>query len=212
MSNLARTAPRSVAIPNAARTQRGAAIASVAAALPPTAVPTSVIAERLGVDERWIINRTGVEERRLIQQGERLSDLAAVAARLALERAERTPGEIDLVLVASFTQDELLPHASVLVADAIGATNAGAIEIGAACMGFLSGLALAAAQIEAGRARHVLIVGADAVTRYIDFDDRRTAGLMGDGPARQSSARRTRPGASARASWARTRSAPTSST
>lgn len=163
------------------RVRQGAAIASVAGALPPTTVPTSVIAERLGLDEQWIVSRTGVEERRVVQPGERLSDLAADAGRLALERAGLAAEDLDLVLVASFTQDELLPHASVLVADLIGATRAGAIEIGAACMGFLSGLTLAAAQIESGRARHVLVVGADVVTRYIDFDDRRTAGLMGDG-------------------------------
>lgn len=160
---------------------RGAAIASVASVLPPTAVPTAVVAERLGLDEQWIVSRTGVEERRTVMPGERLSDLASSAASLALERAGLQGEDIDLVLVASFSQDELLPNASVLVADAIGATRAGAVDLGAACMGFLAGLSLACGQIETGRARNVMLVGADVITRYIDPNDRRTAGLIGDG-------------------------------
>ncbi len=85
------------------------------------------------------------------------------------------------MLVATLTQDELMPNAAPIVAHAIGADRAGAIDIGAACTGFLSGLSLAAAQIETGRAECVLLIGADFTTRIIDWDDKRTAPLFGDG-------------------------------
>ncbi|HEX8742865.1 MAG TPA: beta-ketoacyl-ACP synthase 3 [Thermoleophilaceae bacterium] len=163
------------------RVMRGAAIASLGVALPRTSVPNEQIAERLGVDDRWIVKRIGVRERRMVEPDERLSDLATEAARNALERADVDPAELDLVLVGTFTQDEILPNAAPLVAAALGATRAGGVDLGAACMGFLSGVALGAAQIEAGRADTVLVVGAETLTRFLDADDRRTAPLIGDG-------------------------------
>jgi 3-oxoacyl-[acyl-carrier-protein] synthase-3 len=85
------------------------------------------------------------------------------------------------VLVASFTQDELLPNAAPLVAQQLGTPNAGAVDLGAACTGFLSGLSIAAAQVEGGRAEAVLVVGAELTSRVLDQSDRRTAALFGDG-------------------------------
>ncbi|HEU4700909.1 MAG TPA: beta-ketoacyl-ACP synthase 3 [Conexibacter sp.] len=163
------------------RLPRGAAIAAVGAALPPTMVPNGPIAERLGVDDHWIVKRIGVRERRIVAPGERLSDLAVAAAQDALARAGIAGADLDLVLVGTFTQDELLPNTAPLVAAALGAERAGAIDLGAACMGFLSGLALAAGQIETGRAEAVLVIGADMLTRHLDMEDRRTAALFGDG-------------------------------
>lgn len=162
-------------------TTRGAAIASLGVALPPTAVPNAAIAERLGVDDHWIVKRIGVHERRMVQPGERLSDLVLRAARTALERAGVEPAELDLILIGTFTQDEILPNAAPIVAGELGAVNAGAVDLGAACMGFLSGVALAAGQIESGRADTVLVAGAEVLTRFLDMDDRRTAALIGDG-------------------------------
>jgi 3-oxoacyl-[acyl-carrier-protein] synthase-3 len=159
----------------------GAAIAGLGTALPPTAVPNAPIAERLDVDDHWIVKRTGVRERRMAQPGERLTDLAADASREALRTGGVDPAELDLVLVGTFTQDELLPNAAPQVATALGATRAGAVDVGAACMGFLSGLALATGYVEAGRASCVLVVGAEMLTRYLDPLDRRTAALIGDG-------------------------------
>ncbi len=117
----------------------------------------------------------------MLGQGERLTDLAADAARDALDGAARMPSELDLVLVATTTSDEVLPNTAPLVAHALGALHAGAIDVGAACTGFLSGLAIGAAQIEAGRARNVLLVGADAMSRITDPDCRQTAALFADG-------------------------------
>jgi 3-oxoacyl-[acyl-carrier-protein] synthase-3 len=163
------------------RSLRGSAIASLGVALPPTAVPNAPIAERLGVDDHWIVKRIGVRERRMAQSGERLSDLVLRAARTAMERAEVEPEEVDLILVGTFTQDEILPNTAPIVAGELGAVNAGGLDLGAACMGFLSGVALGAGYIEAGRADTVLVAGAEHLTRYLDMDDRRTAALIGDG-------------------------------
>jgi 3-oxoacyl-[acyl-carrier-protein] synthase-3 len=100
---------------------------------------------------------------------------------MALERAGVTPEELDLVLVATMSQDELTPNAAPIVANLLGATRAGAIDVGAACTAWLSGLALAASYIETGRADHVLLIGADFVAKFADPYDRGTAPLFSDG-------------------------------
>lgn len=144
-------------------------------------VPNAPIAARLGVSDEWIVQRTGIHSRHVAAAGERLADLAAGAGRAALERAGVAAEDLDLILVATTTSDELLPNTAPLVAEALGASRAGAMDIGAACTGFLSALALASGQIEAGRARNVLVIGADVMTRITDHDDRRTAALFADG-------------------------------
>ena len=158
-----------------------ASIAAIGTALPKRVVGTEEIAGRLGIDPSWIVQRTGVRARRRATDGESLTELAAEASRSALAAAGVEAAQLDLVLVATLTQDGLLPNAAPLVADAIGARGAFACDLGAACTGFLSGLALAAAQIESGRARHALVVGADLLSRITDHDDRKTSGLFGDG-------------------------------
>jgi 3-oxoacyl-[acyl-carrier-protein] synthase III len=160
---------------------RGAAIASVAVSLPAQVVTNAEIAERLGVSTDWIERRTGIRSRRRAGDGERLDTHAALAARDALDQAGVSAAEVDLVLVATTTADEVLPNAAPLVAHALGATRAGAFDIGAACTGFLSAMAVGCAQIEAGRASSVVVVGADFMSRIIDPDDRVTAAVFGDG-------------------------------
>ena len=158
-----------------------AAIAGIGMAVPGAVQENGPIAERLGLDDGWIEGRTGVERRHVAAPGERLSDLAAAAAHNALRRAGVAADQVDLVLVATTTADELLPNAAPLVAAAVGATRAGAVDLGAACTGFLSALTLAAGHVEAGRAATVLVIGADLMTRVTDPDDRSTAALFGDG-------------------------------
>jgi len=160
---------------------RGAGIASVAMCVPDRAVPNAEIAERIGVDGNWIAKRTGVRERRIAWAEERLSAFAAEAGEMALERAGVSAGEVDLVLVATMSADDLTPNAAPLVAEELGATRAGAIDVGAACTGFLSALGLATAQIESRRAENVLVIGADLLSRITDPSDRSTAGLLADG-------------------------------
>jgi 3-oxoacyl-[acyl-carrier-protein] synthase III len=175
---LTTTSPRR-AIPEAR--PRAARIASIGMAVPAAVVGNAPIADRIGVTDDWIVKRTGIRSRHVAAAGERLSELAAVAGARALELAGIDGGDVDLVLVATTTADELLPNAAPLVANALGARRAGAIDVGAACTGFLSGLALATAQIEAARAEVVLLVGADLMTRITDPDCRHTAALFGDG-------------------------------
>jgi 3-oxoacyl-[acyl-carrier-protein] synthase-3 len=159
----------------------GAAIASVAMALPERFVSNEQLAARLGVDSAWIAKRTGTRERPWVAGDERLSQLAADAGRAALEQAGVEPGELDLVLVATSTADEITPNAAPLVAGLIGASGAGALDVGAACTGWVSALAMACGQIESGRARHTLVVGADILSRFLDVSDRDTAPLFADG-------------------------------
>ena len=158
-----------------------AGIASIATALPDNVVGNDEIAARIGVDGEWIATRTGILERRHAPEGATLAELASEAATLALERAAIAAADVDLILVATSTADDRVPNAAPLVAEQIGATDAGAIDVGAACTGFLSALELAAAATEAGRAETVLVIGAELMSRVLDLDDPRTAGLFGDG-------------------------------
>jgi 3-oxoacyl-[acyl-carrier-protein] synthase-3 len=161
--------------------ERAAAIRGVAMAVPGRLVSNAEIAPRLGVDEAWIAKRTGTAERPWAVEGERMSDFGAQAGRDALARAAVEPSELDLVLVATSTADEITPNAAPLVAGLLGASRAGAFDVGSACTGWLAGLAMACGQIESGRARHALVVGADFLSRFLDYSDRGTAPLFADG-------------------------------
>ncbi len=165
----------------AGRRLRGAAIAAVGASLPETVVSSARIARTFGVDVDWIVRRTGIRTRRVAAANERLSVHAARAAAHALKRAVIEPAQVDLVIVATTTADELLPNAAPLVAAELGASRAGAFDVGAACTGFLSALSVGCAQIEAGRAACVVVIGADFMSRITDPEDRGTASLFADG-------------------------------
>jgi 3-oxoacyl-[acyl-carrier-protein] synthase-3 len=165
----------------AERMLRGAQVGSAAYVVPATVVPNAPIAERLDVDERWIETRTGIRQRHVLRDDERLTDLAAEAGALALARSGLAPEDLDLLLVATTTQDEVTPNTAPLVATQIGAHNASPIDIGAACTAFLAALKVATAQVESGRARTALVIGADCIARYLNPDDKRTAALFGDG-------------------------------
>jgi 3-oxoacyl-[acyl-carrier-protein] synthase III len=168
--------------PVAAReaTQRPAAILSVATDLPEGRLTNADLAQRLGLTEEWIMSRTGIRERRQAGADERITDYAIRAGQAALARAGIAAADVDLVIVATMTPDELTPNAAPLVAHGIGASRAGAFDVGAACTAFLSGLALGAGQIESGRADTVLLIGADFITRITDYTDKRTALLFAD--------------------------------
>ncbi|HEX8753935.1 MAG TPA: beta-ketoacyl-ACP synthase 3 [Solirubrobacterales bacterium] len=160
---------------------RGAEIVGLGVAVPETVVTNAPIAARLGIEESWIVQRTGIHERRVAGPDERLFELAAAAGERALAAAGIEAAALDLVLVATTSNDELMPGASPRVAAAIGAARAGAIDVNAACTGFVSALALACGQIEAGRAATVLVLGADLMTRLTDPEDRGTAAVFADG-------------------------------
>ena len=171
--------PRAVAaaVPRPA----GSALASLGVALPERQVPNHEIAERLGVAPGWIETRTGVQSRRFATGDERLTDYATAAGRAALEEASFDAADLDLVIVATMSHDQLAPSAAALVAARLGTRGAGALDVNAACSGFVSALGLAAGQIESRRAESVLVIGADLLSKLTDRDDRSTAGLFGDG-------------------------------
>jgi 3-oxoacyl-[acyl-carrier-protein] synthase III len=162
-------------------TTRTAGIVGLGSALPEHRVTSAEIGARLGVSAAWIERRTGIRGRRYAGPGQRVSDLATSAGRMALVDAGLDAAEIDLVLVATLAADEITPGTAPIVAYELGAVHAAAIDVGAACTGSIAGLAHATAWIEAGRARHVLVIGAEILTRLVDFEDRRTAPLFGDG-------------------------------
>jgi len=150
-------------------------------AVPERRVGNEEIARLLEVDEAWIAKRTGTRERPWAEAGERMTDFAARAGADALRKAGIDPQDVDLVLVATSSSDEITPNAAPLVAGLIGAERAGAFDVGSACTGWLAGVAMACGQIESGRARHVLVVGADFLSKFLDLGDRDTAPLFADG-------------------------------
>jgi 3-oxoacyl-[acyl-carrier-protein] synthase-3 len=162
---------------------RTARIIGLGHQIPPEVVPNADIAPRIGVDDAWIQKRTGIKSRRRAAAHETLADYATIAGRKALQDAGVDPRDVDLVMVATMTPDDLTPNAGPVVAAALGATNAGAFDVGAACSGWLAALRLAAGQVETGRADRVLVIGAELLTRITDFDDPKTAALFGDGAA-----------------------------
>jgi 3-oxoacyl-[acyl-carrier-protein] synthase-3 len=164
-----------------ARRPRAATVASVAMAVPDNVVTNATVAQGAGVTEQWIVHRTGVHERRHVREGEGVKDLAVAAGRDALDEAGVDAADVDLVLVATMAADELTPNAAPLVALALGADRAGAMDVGAACTGFLSALSLAASQVECARCDNVLVIGVDVLSRLTDKRDRGTAALFADG-------------------------------
>jgi 3-oxoacyl-[acyl-carrier-protein] synthase III len=159
---------------------RPAAIASVAMAVPERIVSNEPIAARFGIEPGWIVERTGVRERRYLADGEELVTLAASAAERALARAGIDADAVDQVLAATMSHERLTPNLAPLVADRIGSA-AGAFDVGAACTGFVDALAMAVGQVESGRAETVLVLAAERLSAITDHDDRATAALFGDG-------------------------------
>jgi 3-oxoacyl-[acyl-carrier-protein] synthase III len=160
---------------------RHAEILSVAIELPGGRITNEELAQKLGVSEQWIPSRTGIRERCQAAPDERMSDYATAAARKALERADVAAADVDLVLVATTTPDELQPNTAPIVAYELGTNGAGAFDIGSGCTGFLSAVAMAVGQIETGRAERVVVVGADFLTRINNYEDRRIGPLFADG-------------------------------
>jgi 3-oxoacyl-[acyl-carrier-protein] synthase-3 len=156
-------------------------ILGVGAYAPATVLGNTEVGARCGVDDDWIRERTGIRERRVAGHDERVSDLAAEAARRALEQAGVVPAELDAVLVATATPELAAPATAAIVAAELGARRAAAYDLSAASTGFIYGLAQGFALIDAGLARRVLVVGAEILTRVTDWSDRSTAILFGDG-------------------------------
>ena len=147
--------------------------------VPPTVLTNHDLESLVDTSDDWITTRTGIKERRISHVG--TSELARVAAERAMAAAGIEAAEVDLVSVATCTPDMLLPSAAALVQDSIGAGNAGAFDQNAACSGFLYALITATGMVEAGVIETALVIGAERLTYFIDFTDRDTAVLFGDG-------------------------------
>lgn len=158
-----------------------AQVVGLGSALPPRTVANESIAAGVGVDGAWIERRTGIRSRRHAASETTLVGLAASSGRAALIDAGLEGAELDLVILATVSQETSMPSLAPQVATAVGALRAGAFDVGAACSGFLMGLATGVSFIESSRARTVLVVGADTLSRETDPRDRRTAALFGDG-------------------------------
>jgi 3-oxoacyl-[acyl-carrier-protein] synthase-3 len=178
LHQIAREASRNGRRPAPPRT---ATILGLGHYLPSEIIPNADIASRIDVDDHWIVKRTGIHSRRRAAANEGTTDLAVFAARRALQDSGTDPRDLDYVIVATMSADEITPNCAPRVAHAIGAERAAAYDVGAACTGFLAGLSQAAALIEVGRAERILLIGAEKLTRITDFDDKKTGMLFGDG-------------------------------
>lgn len=133
--------------------------------------------------DEWIVSRTGMKERRIAAEGEFTSSMGLAAARKALNAAGSTPDSIDLVLVATMSPDYISPCTAALIQAELGATKAAAMDIQAACTGFLYALSIAKAYAESGIYRRILIIASEKMSAFIDYTDRNTCVLFGDGAA-----------------------------
>jgi 3-oxoacyl-[acyl-carrier-protein] synthase-3 len=131
--------------------------------------------------DEWITTRTGIKQRRKAGPGEYTSLFAVRAARQAIERARLDPAEIDLLLCATVSPDQILPSTGCLIQAELGTHNAAAMDVVAACSGFLYGLTLADTMIRTRQSKYALVIGAEILTQYVDYSDRQTCVLFGDG-------------------------------
>jgi 3-oxoacyl-[acyl-carrier-protein] synthase-3 len=178
---LLRTADLPAPAVASARRVRWAGIAGLGAALPAESVPVADVAARVGVEPEWITRRTGIHALRRLPEDGTLCDLGTAAAHGALADAGVDASELDAVLVATASADAVMPCAAPLIAGRLGAARAMAWDVNLACTGFLAGLEQGAALIESGRVKNVLLIAADALGRFTDHDDRKTAALFADG-------------------------------
>ncbi len=139
------------------------------------------LAQMVETSDEWITTRTGIKQRRKAAPGEYTSMFAIRAAQKAIEQAKIDPSEIDLLLCATVTPDQILPSTGCIIQAALGANNAAAMDVVAACSGFLYGVSIANSMIQNGQAKYALVIGAEILTQYVDYTDRQTCVLFGDG-------------------------------
>jgi 3-oxoacyl-[acyl-carrier-protein] synthase-3 len=149
--------------------------------LPERVLSNSDLEKMVDTNDEWIVSRTGMRERRIARSDEFSSDMGTAAARLALTDARLAPDDIDFIIVATLTPDYLCPNTACLIQQSLGAKRAGAVDVSAACTGFLYALAMAQSFVEAGMYRNILIVVAEKLSSVTNYKDRSTCILFGDG-------------------------------
>jgi len=160
---------------------RGGRIAGTGRYLPARVVTNDALAERLATSDEWIRTRTGIRQRHIAADGEQTSDLALAAARIALQQAGIAAANLDLIIVATTTPDMIFPSTACILQEKLGAHGGPAFDVQAVCSGFVYALALADRMIASGMARNALVVGAEIYSRILDWNDRGTCVLFGDG-------------------------------
>ena len=156
-------------------------IAGCGSYLPSRIVTNAELATRVDTSDEWIVERTGIRQRHVAAEGEKTSDLAIAAARQALDKAGVTGEGIDLIVLATASPDNTFPATAVKVQAALGAHKAVAFDVQAVCSGFIYGLAIADNAIRLGQAKTALVIGAETFSRLLDWEDRTTCVLFGDG-------------------------------
>jgi len=164
-----------------ARSVLRARIASLATYVPPRVLTNAELEKMVKTSDEWILQRTGIRERHIVDEGVATSDLAAEASKKALAKAGLTATDIDFIVVATTTPDTLFPSTACRVQNKIGATNAWGFDLFAACSGFTYALTTAAHLVMTGGSKRALVIGADVMSSIIDYTDRTTCVLFGDG-------------------------------
>jgi 3-oxoacyl-[acyl-carrier-protein] synthase-3 len=149
--------------------------------LPANVVTNDDLAKRVDTSDEWIRERTGIRQRYIAEEGEKTSDLALGAARAALIDAGIDAGELDMIICATTTPDESFPATATIVQSRLGMTRGAAFDVQAVCSGFIYGMAVADSLIRTGAARTILLIGAETMSRLLDWNDRTTCVLFGDG-------------------------------
>ena len=160
---------------------RGARISRSGVYVPERVLTNDEISQFLDTSDEWITTRTGIRERRIARVDQAASDLGEVAVRRCLESVGLDPSELDLVIVTTISPDHIMPATASIVADRIGARRAGAFDVQAGCTGFVYGLAIATAFVSANIYENVLVLGAEVLSKMLDWEDRSTCVLFGDG-------------------------------
>lgn len=158
-----------------------AVIKGTGSALPQHRVSNAELAEKVETSDEWITERTGIKFRHIAGPDETTATLGAAAARNALDAAGMTPADIDLIIVATCTPDQTFPAAATKVQDLLGHHGGMAFDVAAVCSGFLYAFSVAENMIRAGSARNALVIGSETMTRLLDWEDRATCVLFGDG-------------------------------
>lgn len=156
-------------------------VAGVGAYLPERILTNDELSRQVDTSDAWIKERTGISERRIAATGEMTSDLALKASEAALADAGLKAGDLDLIVLATTTPDETFPATATVVQRRLGMERGAAFDVQAVCSGFVYALAVADNFIKAGQARHVLVIGAETMSRLLDWEDRGTCVLFGDG-------------------------------
>jgi len=164
-----------------ARPVRRARIAGLATYVPPRLLTNADLEQMVDTTNEWILQRTGIRQRHIVEPGVATSDLAKEASLQAIARAGLTPADIDVIIVGTTTPDTLFPSTACRLQAKIGATRAWGFDLGAACSGFVYGVSTASGLVASGAANHALVIGADVMSSIIDYTDRATCVIFGDG-------------------------------